>query len=104
MIDILMQKVNELNETMMILETNIVNYIASNDMTLKAINVTIQSKYENINELNETMKIMQKNIASNDFTLRAINDTLQYVVKTPMIIIVPTSDEIDNHRSKFSKL
>ena len=104
MIDILMQNVNQLTERMMILETKIENYIASNDMTLKAIYGTIQSKYENIKELNETMQIMQKNIASNDLTLRAINDTLQYVVKTPMVIIVPSSDEIDNHRSKFSKM
>ena len=104
MIDILMQNVNQLTERMMILETNIENYIASNNMTLKVINGTIQSKYENINLLNETIQIMQKNIASNDLTLRAINDTLQYVVKTPMVIIVPSSDEIDNHRSKFSKM
>ena len=69
MIDILMQKVNQLNERMMILETKIENYIVSNDLTL-----------------------------------RAINDTLQYVVKTPMVIIVPNSDEINNHRSKFSKM
>ena len=40
-------------------------------------------------------------IASNDLTLKAINDTLQYVVKTPMVIMVPNSDEIDNHRSEF---
>ena len=88
----------------MILETNIDNYIASNDLTLKAINNTMQSKYQNINELNETMVIMQTNIASNDLTLKAINDTLQYVVKKPMVIIVPSSDEIDNHRSEFSKM
>ena len=66
MMDILIQNINQLNKTMMILETNIGNYIASNDMTLKAI-----------------------------------NDTLQYVVKTPMVITVPNSEEINNHRSEF---
>ena len=67
--DILIQNINQLNKTMMILETNIDNYIASNDLTLKAI-----------------------------------NDTLQYVVKTPMVIMVPNSEEIDKHRSEFSKM
>ena len=58
--------------------------------------------------MNETMMIMQTNIdnyvASNDLTLKSINDTLQYVVKTPMVIIVPNSEEIENHRSEFSKM
>ena len=66
MMDILIQNINQLNKRMIILETNIGNYIASNDMTLKAI-----------------------------------NDTLQYVVKTPMVITVPNSEEINNHRSEF---
>ena len=47
---------------------------------------------------------MQAHIASNDLTLRAINQTLQYVVKTPIVIIVPSSDEINDHRSEFSKI
>ena len=61
-----------------------------------------------IDQLNETMVIMETSfdnyIASNDLTLQAINDTLQYVVKTPMVIMVPNSEEIDNHRSEFSKM
>ena len=60
---------------------------------------------QNINQLNETMKIMQTNIenyiASNDLTIKTINDSLQYVAETP-IILVPSSDEIDHHRSEFS--
>ena len=64
-----MKKIDQLNETMVIMETSFVNYIASNDLTLQAI-----------------------------------NDTLQYVVKTPMVIMVPNSEEIDNHRSEFSKM
>ena len=57
--------------------------IASNDLTLKMINDTLQSRYQNTNQLNETMVIMQTNIASNDLTLKTINETLQTVVKTP---------------------
>ena len=69
MMDILIQDISQLNKRMTILETNIDNYIASNDLTLKAI-----------------------------------NDTLKYVVKTPMVIMVPNSEEINNHRSEFSKM
>ena len=47
---------------------------------------------------------MQANIASNDLTLKAINQTLQYVVKTPMVIFVPNSDEINDHRSELSNI
>ena len=46
---------------------------------------------------------MQANIASNDLTLKVINQTLQYVVKTPLVILVPNSDDINDHRSEFSK-
>ena len=60
---------------------------------------------QDINQLNVTMQVMQTNIgnyiASNDLTLKTINDSLQYVAKTP-IIFVPSSDEIDHHRSEFS--
>ena len=63
---------------------------------------------QNINQLNVTIQIMQTNIgnyiASNDLTIKAIKETLQYVEKTPMIILVPSSDEINNHRSEFSKM
>ena len=69
MLDIVMQNINQLNKSMMIVETNIENYIAANDLTLKAI-----------------------------------NDTLKYVVKTPMVITVPNSLEINKHRSEFSKI
>ena len=61
---------------------------------------------QKINQLNETMVMMQTNIDNrfllNELILNEINDTLQYVVKTPMVIMVPNSDEIDNHRSEFS--
>ena len=99
-LDVMMRNINQLNETMMIMQTN----IASNNLILKAINGTLQSNNQNIDKLNETMIIMQTNIASNDVTLKAINETLQYDVKTPVVIIVPNSDEINDHRSKFSKM
>ena len=57
--------------------------ITSNDLTLKVIDDTLQSSYQNINQFNETIMIMQTNIASNDLTLKTINETLQTVVKTP---------------------
>ena len=63
---------------------------------------------KDINQLNVTMQVMQTNIAnyiaSNDLKLTTISDSLQYVVKTPMTIFVPSSDEIDHHRSEFSKI
>ena len=69
MMDILMQKINQMDKTIMIMQTKIDNYIVLNDLTLQAI-----------------------------------NETLQYVVNTSMVIIVPNSDEIDSHRSEFSKM
>ena len=54
---------------------------------------------QNIHQLNVTI---QNYIASNDFTLKAINDTLQYVEKIPMVIVVPSSDEINHHRSEIT--
>ena len=40
--DIMMQNINQLNERMMILETNIDNRFVSNDLTLNEINDTLQ--------------------------------------------------------------
>ena len=95
-LEVVMRNINQLNITMATMQTN----IASNDLTLKAINRTLQSKYQNIDKLNETMVIMQTNIDN----YIASNDLTQYDVKTPMVINVPSSDEINGHRSKFSKL
>ena len=70
------------------------------------VNSIVVILMEKINQLNETMQCMQNNmdnyIASNDFELKAINDTY-YAVKTPLVIAVPSSDEIDDHRSEVSK-
>ena len=68
------------------------------------MNVLVQD----INQLNATMQFMEtyigNYIASNDLTLKKINDSLQYFEKTPVIIRVPSLDEIDHHRSEFSKM
>ena len=84
------------------------------DQLKNELNQTVQNThqlnqqhiYELRDEFNETMQIMQTNmdnyIASNDFELKAINDTY-YAVKTPLVIAVPSSDEIDDHRGGVSK-
>ena len=84
------------------------------DEVLRKIN-QLDEKFHNFqqnidqlrDEFNETMQIMQTDIgdyiASNDFTLKAINGTY-FVVKTPLVIAVPSSDEIDHHRSKIIKI
>ena len=91
MIDILIQNIHQLNLTMQ-------NFHQLNKQNIDQLR----------DEFNETMQIMQTNmdnsIASNDFELKAINNTLQYVVKIPMVIVVPSSDEIDHHRSKIIKI
>ena len=42
MMDILMQKINQMDKTIMIMQTKIDNYIVLNDLTLQAINETLQ--------------------------------------------------------------
>ena len=39
----MLRNINQLNETMVIMQTNIDNRFASNDLTLKAINETLQN-------------------------------------------------------------
>ena len=103
----------EQNETMQIIQTNIDNYIASNDLALGEINGDLiqlhgtmkynnQLNQQNVDQLreeqNEAMQIcktdieqFQSNIddyiASNDMTLKAINDILRYdVEKMPLVV------------------
>ena len=115
----LMQYNNQLNETIQQNIDQLNETIQLNQQNIDQFNVTIQQNQQSIdqlrdefngtmqytNQLNETMQFMQTNmnnyIASNDITLEAINDTLQYVVKTPMVIVVPSTDEINHHRSKI---
>ena len=51
-----MRNINQLNEAMVVMQTN----IASNDLTLKTINGTLQ----NIDKLNETMVIMHEELSA----------------------------------------
>ena len=90
MMDVLERKINQLNDA-------IQNIYHLNQQNIDQLR----------DEFNATIQIMETNIgnyiASNDFTLKAINQTLQYVVKTPLVIVVPSSDEIDDHRGEVFK-
>ena len=65
---------------------------------------------QTINQLNETIQILQRNVAKKDETImaleQAINDRSN-VTKSPteisMVIVVPSSDEIDHHGGKVVK-
>ena len=126
MIDILIQNIHQLNVTMQqnidklrddfnqTIQNTHQLYQENIDQLKDEFNQTMQNTHQlnqqNIYQLkddfNATMQIMQTNmdnyIASNDFTLKAINGTY-FVVKTPLVIAVPSSDEIDHHRSKIIK-
>ena len=76
----------------------------------REFNKTIENVYQlnqqNAYHVNETIKIMQAHIDNyiirNDLAIRWINDTLQYVQNIPMVIVVPSSDEIYDYRGKIS--
>ena len=61
---------------------------------------------DNISQLNETIQIIQSDIddysASCDAKIKEITETLEYVKKIPMVIIVPSSEEIDYHRGEVN--
>ena len=65
---------------------------------------------QTINQLNDTIQILQRNVAKMDETImaleQAINDRSN-VTKSPteisMVIVVPSSDEIDHHGGKVVK-
>ena len=57
-----------------------------------------------INQLNEKIQILQSNIATKDATIialeKAINDRSNLTIsptELSMVIVVPSSDEIDHH-------
>ena len=95
-VGILMEKINQLNVT-----------IQQNQQRDDQLRDELNGSMQYTNQLNETMQIMQTNMAnyisSNDFELKAINDTY-YVVKTPLVIAVPSSDEIDEHRGEVTEM
>ena len=60
---------------------------------------------QTISQLNETIEILRSNIVTKDATIlalkQAINDCANATTpptQPPMVIIVPSSDEIDRHR------
>ena len=104
-IDILIQNIHQLNVTM---QRNIDQLRDELNQTMQNTHQLYQQHiYQLRDEFNQTMQIMQTNmenyIASNDFELKAMNDTY-YVVKTPLVIAVPSSEEIDDHRGEVSKM
>ena len=69
------------------------------------------SLMQTINQLNETIQILQSNIVTKDATIlalkQAIDDRTNVTIlptEPSMIIVVPSSDEIDHHRSKVAKV
>ena len=72
---------------------------------------TINQLNGTINELNKTIHILQRNITTKDATIIALkqtiddlsNETISPTVP-PMVIVVPSSDEINNHRGKVLKI
>ena len=106
----------EQNETMQIIQTNIDNYIASNDLALGEINGDLiqlhgtmkynnQLNQQNVDQLreeqNEAMQICKTNtaqfqtnidsyIASNDMALKVINDILRYDVEKMQLVVGTT--------------
>ena len=76
--------------------------------TMQIISEKNSDNQDNISQLNETIQIMQSDIddysASCDAKIKEITDTLEYVKKIPMVIIVPSSEEIDYHRGEVIKI
>ena len=69
------------------------------------------SLMQTINQLNETIQILQSNIVTKDATIlalkQAIDDRTNVTIlptEPSMVIVVPSSDEIDHHRSKVAKV
>ena len=65
---------------------------------------------QTINQLNETIQILQGIVATQNATIlelkQVINDRLNVTViptEPTEVILVPSADEIDHHRSKLTK-
>ena len=78
-----------------------------NLQTINQLNKTINELNKTINELNKTIQILQKNITTKDATIIALKQTIDGLLdetistkEPPMVIVVPSSDEINNHRGK----
>ena len=66
---------------------------------------------QTINKLNETNQVLQSNIAIKDATIKKLQETIKKLsndtisaTELSMVIIVPSSDEIDNRGGKVVKL
>ena len=66
---------------------------------------------QTINQLNETIQILQSIIVTKDATIlalkQAINESSNVTIlptEPTAVIVVPSADEIDYHRSKFTKI
>ena len=63
---------------------------------------------QTINQLNETIRILQSNIATKDATIKALEQELNdcsdnkiLPEESSLVIVVPTSDELDHHPGKI---
>ena len=70
---------------------------------------TINQFHGTINELNKTVEILQSNITTLDATVIALKNTIDdfltdniTTTESPMVITVPSSDEINYHRGKVA--
>ena len=66
---------------------------------------------QTINQLNETNKILQNNIATKDATItelkQALNDRSNVTIlpaESSLVIVVPSSDELDHNNGKVVKI
>ena len=72
---------------------------------------TINQLNETINEMNKTIQILQCYITTKDATIQTLEKTIDDLsnetispTEPPMVIVVPSSDEINNHRGKVLKI
>ena len=70
---------------------------------------TINQLNETINEMNKTIQILQCYITTKDATIQTLEKTIDDLsnetispTEPPIVIVVPSSDEINNHRGKFA--
>ena len=62
---------------------------------------------QTINQLNETIRILQSNITTKDTTIKSLeqelNDCSNVTIlpeESSLVIVVPSSDELDHHPGK----
>ena len=55
---------------------------------------------QTINQLNETIRILQTNTAAKDARIKALELELNDPSNVSLVIVVPSTDEQDNHPGK----